>query len=171
MGMQTLYGQGAITISDDRATYHTQNGSIQVPEHLVPRLLDRGFTKHAPLPVEEAAPAAVDDACDATRTPAPIDPTLPDEVLHSLFAAEAIERGYGENAAASIAAGRVAHLRSGGDGYDILTVTASADPAPSTGADAPATETVAGSPEVTPPASTPDEKDVARDTKPNKRPR
>jgi hypothetical protein len=48
MGMTKLYGRGAITISDDRHTYRTENGSIAVPDHLVPRVLAHGFVRHAP---------------------------------------------------------------------------------------------------------------------------
>lgn len=113
MGLTTLHGTGAITISDDRTEYRASNGRIAVPDHLVQRAIAAGFSRH-PRPVVALADVAVDPF-------PPIDATLSDATLLSLFASEAIERGYRAAAAASIAQGRLRHLRAGGDGYDLLS--------------------------------------------------
>lgn len=133
MGMHTLYGRGAITISDDRHEYRPVNGAIQVPDHLVNRAKAAGFTTfrlpEAELVEAEAAPTAAVDPVDP-KTPPPsepatdpsierpvIDATLSDDELLFQFTMDAIDAGYEEDAAATIARERIEHLRSGGDGY------------------------------------------------------
>jgi hypothetical protein len=69
--------------------------------------------------VESNADGSVKGANDPPPPP-PIDATQSDEDLLLQFNLEALERGYTEEGAASIAAGRLRHLRSGGDGYSVL---------------------------------------------------
>lgn len=129
MGMTTLYGRGSITFSDDRNTYRVNNGVLVVPDHLVARAKAAGFTNH-PLPSIEEAPRAPNTGSDVEgfvlgagldrEPPAPIDPSLTDEILFLRFATEAVDAGYAEKAAENIANNRVRHLRAGGDGYNQL---------------------------------------------------
>lgn len=52
MSMHTLYGRGAVALTDDRNTYRAVNGRLDVPDHLRARALALGFTTH-PLPGTE----------------------------------------------------------------------------------------------------------------------
>jgi hypothetical protein len=60
--------------------------------------------------------------------PPVIDPARSDDDLILQFSIEAIDRGYTEAAADSIARGRLAHLRAGGDGYSVVDVPPATGP-------------------------------------------
>lgn len=61
-----------------------------------------------------------------TEYPA-IDSTRTDTDLRDQFVSEAKALGYDDEAAQSIASGRLAHLRSGGDGYTVMSAAPQAD--------------------------------------------
>lgn len=133
MGMHTLYGRGAVTVSDDRNTYVAHHGKLEVPDHLVPRVLALGFVRHAPDPEPALEPDpdldAADDARQDDDAPPAIDASLTDEVLLAMFEGEALAKSYTAEAAISIALGRLAHLRGGGDGYSVLDIDGTNTPA------------------------------------------
>ncbi len=65
-----------------------------------------------------APPASV--TTESTAEPPVIDPARSDEDLLAQFKAEAIDHLYSEEASEKIAAGRLRHLRAGGNGYSVL---------------------------------------------------
>jgi hypothetical protein len=162
--MKTLYGRGAVVLSDDHSEYRAKNGVLLVPDHMVVRARAAGFTDH-PLPELEPdtelgadldgdVVAGLEAEFDWTNVPLartapvpPIDATKSDEDLLLQFSDEAVKSGYSEEGAASIAYGRLRHLRAGGDGYDVLAApSAPAEPAEPSEASAPPAPTSAESP-------------------------
>lgn len=119
--MHKLYGRGAVVLHDDRREYRPVNGVLEVPDHLLNRAKALGFTTY-PLPtIDSDAPAEADAPADPAHAPPAdlplIDATKTDDELLIQFALEAMEAGYSEDAAGSIAEQRLRNLRGGGSGY------------------------------------------------------
>lgn len=70
MKLTRLYGKRAIEFHDGKLNYKTQSGFVDLPDHLVQRAINSGFSRMNPNP---PAPPVVE--VEATASPASIDPT------------------------------------------------------------------------------------------------
>ncbi len=119
--MIRLYGAGAVVFSHGKDTFTARNGVIDLPPDLVERARALGFSTVAPIAVE------LEEVLDeGLRRPA-IDASRTDADLLAEFENDALGAGYTPEASALIASERLAHLRTGGDGYGLAERRADPD--------------------------------------------